>query len=773
MNMSANTASQQYTPHQMVYGTKPMIPTTYFGETGVTYAPERSDTTQRGEWAIMIHQIHARSYRVFIPSRNIVVTRRKFVSNPNYPAEWKLNARIQMKKALTPTINLNPDPEMNESQRQRAITEDTVPTTTTPAAQVPLQPLRHEEADVHDQEENSVHDDHVETPTVEQSINEPVITEIQTEVREAQRRQEEAEEQLPAQPITTPMVSTNSRPTRAATQRTWRDGPVNARNETESYAMELCYRYSIAKAMKDKDKRELVLESIHNEIDNLESSKAIFTINYEDIPVEMRDEVINGFMFLVDKFKADGTIDKVKSRFVVNGAEQKEATVGETFSPTINATSIMVFLNLAAHLKTYRLSAHDIRGAFLHTSIKKRIFVRIPKDVAEIWTKRYPERARHLNDNGTMYGELGKCMYGLREAPHEFNGLFAATMTNLGFKPTKADQCFYTRKDKNGHMFVIDHSDDFSLLAPGEEEEAALLADIRKTFQDLKSQYENISYLGMNIKRNAAAGTVTINQEGLVKELLKKYNIKHHRSLKIPATSALLENEKTELLEDKSDYRSLTMALMYIARITRMDILFAVTVLSTKMQSPTVGDMENLMRVLRYLSGSVTTGILLRNPTMVLRASADASHWSHPDGKGHGGMILDLGSGPIFWRSMKLKCATRSSTESELVMLEEATTYVVWVRQLLAELGFKQQEPTVVFQDNKSTIVLAKRGPTFKRNKHMMGKYAFVHQSLEDGVIRLQYVRTEMMRADILTKPTTESVLKHHMTSSSFKDVLK
>jgi hypothetical protein len=101
--------------------------------------------------------------------------------------------------------------------------------------------------------------------------------------------------------------------------------------------------------------------------------------------------------------------------------------------------------------------------------------------------------------------------------------------------------------------------------------------------------------------------------------------------------------------------------------------------------------------------------------------------------------------------------------------LEEACTYVIWCRNVLEELQFPQHGPTIVLQDNTSTMDVATDGPTFRHNRHIIGKFGFVKEQIANGMIKLQYVPTKLMVADMLTKVLNESLLKHHMTSCSIK----
>lgn len=83
----------------------------------------------------------------------------------------------------------------------------------------------------------------------------------------------------------------------------------------------------------------------------------------------------------------------------------------------------------------------------------------------------------------------------------------------------------------------------------------------------------------------------------------------------------------------------------------------------------------------------------------------------------------------------------------------EATKEAMWLRKLLKDLGFIQNSPITIFQDNQSCIQLA-RNPTFHaRSKHIDIKHHFIREAIENKLVDLVYCPTEQMVADILTKP--------------------
>lgn len=131
---------------------------------------------------------------------------------------------------------------------------------------------------------------------------------------------------------------------------------------------------------------------------------------------------------------------------------------------------------------------------------------------------------------------------------------------------------------------------------------------------------------------------------------------------------------------------------------------------------------------------------------------ADASHCIYFASHGHGGIVITLGSAIVHCMSYKLKLTTRS--ESELVVLEEASTYAVWLNVLLKELGsVVEEEPITVYQDKMSIMFITSEGQgNSKTTKHLLVRKSFVKEQVECGDIRLTYKPTASMSADFITK---------------------
>ena len=135
-------------------------------------------------------------------------------------------------------------------------------------------------------------------------------------------------------------------------------------------------------------------------------------------------------------------------------------------------------------------------------------------------------------------------------------------------------------------------------------------------------------------------------------------------------------------------------------------------------------------------------------------SQADVSFTSRELSRSQSGYCFSLGHGnAVFYaRSTKQSFVTLSSTEAEYVALFHCSTEVVFLRRLLEELGFRQV-PTIVYQDNQSTIHWASGRDNFHKTKHMDIKYHYVRDLVSNSSINVVYLPTAQMVADVLTKP--------------------
>jgi hypothetical protein len=84
--------------------------------------------------------------------------------------------------------------------------------------------------------------------------------------------------------------------------------------------------------------------------------------------------------------------------------------------------------------------------------------------------------------------------------------------------------------------------------------------------------------------------------------------------------------------------------------------------------------------------------------------------------------------------------------------LYDKSSDVLWTRHFLEAQGYTVTT-NIVYQDNMSTLSLAKNGYVSKRSKHIKAKYLYICHYHNSGELTLRYCPTDEMWADILTKP--------------------
>jgi hypothetical protein len=250
-------------------------------------------------------------------------------------------------------------------------------------------------------------------------------------------------------------------------------------------------------------------------------------------------------------------------------------------------------------------------------------------------------------------------------------------------------------------------------------------------------------------------GTVDIKMDGYMREWMQTADVIGHATS--PASLDLFsidEHSKPATKEQSKYFHSQVAKALYAAKRTRPDLLTAVSFLSKRTLAPTEQDMDKLKRLLRYVKSTIDLPMTLgMSDKPRVTAYVDASYAIHKDMKSHSGVAVTLGQGFFYCKSTTQKLNTKSSTEAELVALSDHYGMGIWSRELLTSLGFKVL-PTVVAQDNMSTITLATKGrSTADSTRHISIRYFFIKNRIEEGEIILEYVPTKDMVADILTKP--------------------
>ena len=398
----------------------------------------------------------------------------------------------------------------------------------------------------------------------------------------------------------------------------------------------------------------------------------------------------------------------------------------------------------------------DIGGAYLNSDIKKRIFMRLDKDLAALVVKLRPEYTKYLCPNGTMIVRLKKGLYGLIEAGLLWFENLRDFLLSIGFVQNQYDLCVFNKLFEDEQLTVCIYVDDFKVTC-------VLDAAIDWLYDKLVAQYERVkmnkgpvhAWVGQTFDYSVS-GQVTISMNAFIREALEAWDdVTGYAAT--PALSDLFEIDESSAPLSKYHcelFHSRVMKLRFAAQRTRPDILVALAFLSTRTSKSTEQDWSKLVRVIRYLRSTPDLGIVLRaNEELRLMAYIDAAHGVHSDFKGHTGALMSLGAGPIGVHSTKQKLNTKSSTETEVVGKSDYLSEVIWARNFLIEQGY-DTGPAIVYQDNTSSIHMSKLGhSTSSRTRHISIRYFWIKDRITSGEVTEEHRGTDDMLADLLTKP--------------------
>ena len=163
-----------------------------------------------------------------------------------------------------------------------------------------------------------------------------------------------------------------------------------------------------------------------------------------------------------------------------------------------------------------------------------------------------------------------------------------------------------------------------------------------------------------------------------------------------------------------------------------------VSCLCTRVQQPSVEDWEKLSRVLRYLKSTKELFLTICVDDITeMYSYVDSAHMAHHDLKGHTGGFICFRSDAFAAKSKKQRLNSNSSCEAELIGAGEYLKQIIWARNFMIAQGY-EMKPTIIFQDNESTIKLIKYGrrSSSSKTRHIDNKYFYIHGKVIDREIK-------------------------------------
>ncbi|KMQ89570.1 retrovirus-related gag-pol polyprotein [Lasius niger] len=494
---------------------------------------------------------------------------------------------------------------------------------------------------------------------------------------------------------------------------------------------------SLSEALADKNKEEW----INVMKDEMASLKRNQTWELCELP-KGREAISCKWIY---KLKTDekGNITRYKARLVAQGFCQKYGTdYDEVFAPVAKQTTFRILLSIAS--KEKMIVRHlDAKTAFLNGKLEQSIYMKQPPGF-------------NADNEENLVCKLKKGIYGLKQAARLWNDEVHKALINIGFERSKNDNCLYTKPEGSGWCYLLVYVDDIIVAAKSNQTVVEIKNQIAEKF-DIQDLGNIKYYLGIEVIKDDN-GTYYLCQSNYIKRIINEFDMIDAKISNVPMETGYIRTRRDtdELLLTNNRYRKLIGCLLYISISTRPDIATSVSILSQRVSNPSQADWNESKRVLRYLKGTMMKKLALSktNNEEFLHGYADADYAEcRIDRKSNSGYVFFVNGGLVSWSCKKQPVVAQSSTEAELIALNEACNEALWLRKILADMHQSVEEATIIQEDNTSCIRLIERGCSSNRTKHVDTKYFAVSNHIKEKLIQCKQCTTEDMLADLLTKP--------------------
>ncbi|KAJ9562014.1 hypothetical protein OSB04_007174 [Centaurea solstitialis] len=330
---------------------------------------------------------------------------------------------------------------------------------------------------------------------------------------------------------------------------------------------------------------------------------------WDPVPLPSGKRPIGSKWVFKIKTNSDGSIDRYKARLMAKGFNQEYGIdYEETFAPVAHVTSVRNLLAIAA-TKRWPLFQMDVKNAFLNG------------DLVRIWSSDRLEgpfvgsiTGGSSSSNSDLSEEvymtppgvslpsghvcrLRKALYGLIQAPRAWFEKFSNTVLSLGFSVSNYDSGLFTRTTDSGSILLLLYVDDMIITGDDSLGIASLKQSLSSSFE-MKDLGKLHYFLGLEVLSDSS-GT-NLCQAKYISDLLSKADLSDNKVASTP-----LEHN------------------LHLA--PNFDIAYAVHTMSQFMAAPCSDHYAAVIRILRYLRGTMFHGLHFSSKSsLILRGYSDS-----------------------------------------------------------------------------------------------------------------------------------------------------
>ncbi len=521
-------------------------------------------------------------------------------------------------------------------------------------------------------------------------------------------------------------------------------------------------------------------EAIKKEMSNvriafdIQESNATIPVGYKKIPCHMIFDI-----------KMDGTR---KARLVAGGHVTDPPT-SITYSSVVSRESVRIAFIIAA-LNNLDILQADIGNAYLNAPTTEKVY-----------TITGPE----FGDDAGRIAKIVRALYGLKSSGAAWHTHFAQSLTDLGFKPTRADPDVWlrpqTRQDNSKYYeYFLVYVDDCLVIS---ENPQSILDSLHSDYNyRLKDVHPPTRFLGAQIDKIGIDGQDYwyISAELYLSKVLPTIEERFGKLERLFATSRLEtpaptkfhpEVDTTDFLDEDSTalYQSYIGILRWAVELGRIDLAHFASTMAKFAATPREGHLTAVIRGFGYIKKHLSSKLIIdteprdwshiewtskdwskfypdctqeiipydmpepRGKPMQINLFCDASHATDLiTRRSTTGIVILINGTPVSWYSKRQNTIESSTFGSEFVALKIATEMNEALRYKLRMFGIEIEGPTNAFCDNKSVVTNVINPESTLAKKHNAIAYHKVRESVAMTAIRIKYEEGKENCSDLLTK---------------------
>ena len=353
---------------------------------------------------------------------------------------------------------------------------------------------------------------------------------------------------------------------------------------------------------------------------------------------------------------------------------------------------------------------------------------------------------------------LQRALYGLKQSPALWYRHFSNTLIQLGLDPVLEVDCLF----KNDYMMIFFFVDDIVVIYE-KHHEAQVDSFQQRLFEVYEMRFLGPLqwFIGIHITRDRNTRRLWLCQDSYIDKITAKFNITSSRRVRTPLP--VEERRKSELQATPQQiygYQQRVGSLNFAAVITRPDIAYAVSILSSFLVNPSSRHIDLANRVLQYLASTKHYAIefnpQLAEPHTIFMASSDASYGDDPDTcRSTQGSAYTLFNGIIDWKASRQKTVTTSTTEAELLGVSAVAKDTLWWTRFFRAINFEPGHQLAIQCDNQQTIraLTSSDHRLHTKLRHIDIHQFWLRQELRKTTLSIRWTPSAEVLADGFTKP--------------------